>query len=166
MPGEDYLVFALVDRGFGCFLVTGRSGWGALVGLLGWWKPFVMAILLRREWEWRPFSQCLTSLILNLAWGVARCNISMRKTVHTAEYRTFLRVLKEAREERGITQIELADRLSRAHDPISQSLFSKLERGEVRLDVVQLRWICAALGVSLLDFVKRLEAALAKSSRR
>ena len=90
----------------------------------------------------------------------------MEKSIHTPEYRTFLRVLKELREEQGVTQVELAERLSREHDTITQSLLSKLERGEVRLDIVQLRWICKALGLTLPAFVERFEAALRVRSKR
>ena len=90
----------------------------------------------------------------------------MEKAIHSPEYRAFLRLLKETREASSVTQVELAERLSKQHSPITQSLVSKLERGEVRLDVVQLRWICGALGISLVDFVGKLEAALAKRGKR
>jgi len=90
----------------------------------------------------------------------------MEKAIHSPEYRAFLRVLRRTREELGVTQVELAERLSKQHSPITQSLVSKLERGEVRLDIVQLRWICRALGIALLDFVAKLDAALPSRSRR
>ena len=38
---------------------------------------------------------------------------------------------------------------------------SKCERGERRLDVIELRMFCLAFGLTLPIFVKRLEAALA-----
>ena len=111
-------------------------------------------------------SQSLTSPALNLALRLPACNIFMEKAIHSPEYRAFLRLLKETREASSVTQVELAERLSKQHSPITQSLVSKLERGEVRLDVVQLRWICGALGISLVDFVGKLEAALAKRGKR
>ena len=51
--------------------------------------------------------------------------------------------------------MELAERLGQ-----SQSFVSKAEVGERRLDHVQLRTICAALGTTLPEFVDRLEQRL------
>lgn len=135
----------------------------------GGWKPFVIASFLygKRENRNRPsISQCLTSLILNLPWRTTACKSAMEKAIHSPEYRTFLRLLRQTRQAQGATQIELAERLSKAHRPITQSLVSKLERGEVRLDIIQLRWICRALGVSLVDFAEELEASLSTRAKR
>jgi transcriptional regulator with XRE-family HTH domain len=76
----------------------------------------------------------------------------MEKSIHTPEYRTLLRLLREARERAGVTQVELAERLEQ-----TQSFVSKVEQGDRRLDLVQLRTILAELGVSLPDFVARFE---------
>jgi transcriptional regulator with XRE-family HTH domain len=43
---------------------------------------------------------------------------------------------------------------------------SKYEIGERRLDLIDLRELCVALGVPLLEFVKRFEESLPKSKRR
>ena len=53
------------------------------------------------------------------------------------------RILKNARQQAGITQKELADRLDRP-----QSFVAKYERGERRLDVVEFATIAKKLGVS------------------
>lgn len=90
----------------------------------------------------------------------------MEKAIHSPEYRLFLRVLRETREELGVTQVALAEQLSREHKQITQSLVSKLERGEVRLDVIQLRWICQAMGITLSAFIESLEKELAKRRKR
>jgi transcriptional regulator with XRE-family HTH domain len=90
----------------------------------------------------------------------------MEKAIHSADYRAFLRLLKKTRKEKGISQVELATRLSKAHDPISQSLLSKLERGEVRIDIIQLRWICESLEITLVDFVRALEGSLPKKRKK
>ena len=79
----------------------------------------------------------------------------MSKSIYTREYTTVTRILREAREEAGLTQVELADLLGQ-----SQSFVSKYERGERRLDIIQLRTVCLTLGVKLRDFVERLERAL------
>jgi transcriptional regulator with XRE-family HTH domain len=73
----------------------------------------------------------------------------------------FLQELKRARLEAGLSQVELARRLGR-----HQSFVSKYESGERRLDVLELREICAELGVSLAIFVRRLERALSGGARR
>ena len=85
----------------------------------------------------------------------------MEKSVHTAEYRTFLAMLREARQAAGVTQVELAARLRK-----SQSFVSKVEVGETRVDVIQLRTILAALGTSLREFVTQLDARLDRRARR
>lgn len=84
----------------------------------------------------------------------------MEKSVFTPQYAVFLRTLREVRTRAGVTQVELAERLGQ-----SQSFVSKSERGEARLDIVQLRTICAALGTSLPAFVRRLENALTESGQ-
>lgn len=44
----------------------------------------------------------------------------------------------------------------------SRTVISKLERGELRLDLLQLRQFCEAIGVPLIEFVQRFEDALAE----
>ena len=79
----------------------------------------------------------------------------MAKSIYTQEYTTVTRLLRETRENAGLTQVELAEQLGQ-----SQSFVSKYERGERRLDIIQLRTVCLTLGVKLADFVERLERAL------
>ena len=80
----------------------------------------------------------------------------MEKSIYTREYKVLLRLLREARERAGVTQVELARRLGQ-----TQSFVSKIELGDRRLDLVQLRTFLAALDVRLGSFVKRFEDALA-----
>lgn len=68
------------------------------------------------------------------------------KTIHSADYRVLLKMLRVARGE--TPQTELAAKLR-----MSQSMLSKYERGELRLDIIQLRAWCKALGVDFLAFV-------------
>jgi transcriptional regulator with XRE-family HTH domain len=82
----------------------------------------------------------------------------MEKSIYTREYAAVTQLLKVLRKEAGMTQVELGEVLGQ-----SQSFVTKFERGERRLDIVQLRTLCHKLGVTLPQFVKRLEAALAKS---
>jgi len=55
----------------------------------------------------------------------------------------------------GIRQIDLAEKLD-----IPQSFISKIENGERRIDVIELKWIVEAMGVSLGDFVAEFEKRL------
>jgi transcriptional regulator with XRE-family HTH domain len=81
----------------------------------------------------------------------------MEKSVYTPEYTAFLGLLRETRESANVTQVELARRLRQ-----TQSVISKWERGEIRLDVIQLRSICRILGTDLPAFAKRLEERLSR----
>lgn len=79
----------------------------------------------------------------------------MPKSLYSPAYETFLRLLRSARSEAGLTQRQLAARLQRP-----QSFVSKVESGERRCDVVEFREICHALGADPVQFMAALEAAL------
>jgi transcriptional regulator with XRE-family HTH domain len=79
----------------------------------------------------------------------------MEKSIHTRAYDAFCRLLRRARRDAGLTQVALAAALGQ-----SQSFVSKVERGETRLDVIQLRTVLAALKVTLPEFARRLEREL------
>jgi transcriptional regulator with XRE-family HTH domain len=66
----------------------------------------------------------------------------------TAAYDTLLRMLRELREEQGVSQRELCKRLDR---PFTYMV--KIEAGTRRLDVVELIEICKALEASPKDFL-------------
>ena len=89
----------------------------------------------------------------------------MEKSIHTDEYSAVTGLLKELRKAAGITQVQMAEMLEQ-----TQSLFSKYERGEIRLDVIQLRTIALKLGLTLTEFSaqleKRLDAPKSQASRR
>jgi transcriptional regulator with XRE-family HTH domain len=83
----------------------------------------------------------------------------MEKSIFTEEYAALLELLRQARQAAELTQVELARRLGQ-----SQSFVSKVEAGQRRLDVIQLRTICQALGTTLPAFVARLERRLTATS--
>jgi transcriptional regulator with XRE-family HTH domain len=85
----------------------------------------------------------------------------MEKSIHTREYTAFLRLLRRVREDQGITQIGLAAALE-----ATQTFVSKCERGERRLDIVEVRRWCSALGVELPDFAQRLDDLCEKPKKR
>ena len=77
------------------------------------------------------------------------------KSIALQDYRTFLRELRTARKQSGLTQVDLAERLRE-----TQSFVSKCERGERRLDIMELRAFCAAMGISFSEFARRLDKKL------
>ena len=79
----------------------------------------------------------------------------MDKSIHTRDYRLFLKHLRTVREQMGITQVDVAERLKE-----TQSFVSKCERGERRLDIIEARAFCRAIGIPLIAFVQDLERIL------
>jgi transcriptional regulator with XRE-family HTH domain len=57
----------------------------------------------------------------------------LAKSTFSPRYQAFLVKLRQAREEAGLTQVEVADKLGRP-----QSYISKCESGERRVDVIEL----------------------------
>jgi transcriptional regulator with XRE-family HTH domain len=70
-------------------------------------------------------------------------------TIHSKEYKALLSLIRAARERSGMRQTELAERLG-----LTQSWVSKIEMGERRLDLEELRQICAALDLDLVKLVR------------
>lgn len=80
---------------------------------------------------------------------------SMQKSIYTREQERLQAVLRQIRLEAGLRQADVAKRLGQP-----QSFVSKYESGQRRLDLVELRQVCQAVGVPLEQFVKRFEARL------
>jgi transcriptional regulator with XRE-family HTH domain len=78
----------------------------------------------------------------------------MRKSIFTPEQAVLQRLLRQVRLGAGLSQAQLARQLGKP-----QSFVSKYESGERRLDLPELRQICQAVGVSLLDLIERFERA-------
>jgi transcriptional regulator with XRE-family HTH domain len=79
----------------------------------------------------------------------------MDEHFHGEAYRVFLRLLRNTRESAGITQKQLASRLNE-----TQSFVSKCERGERRLDVIELFMFCAVMDVDALVLVAAISTAI------
>jgi len=58
----------------------------------------------------------------------------MKKSIHTKEYAYFVEKLRKARQESGLTQVQVAKKLKRP-----QSYISNVESGQQRVDVVELQ---------------------------
>lgn len=79
------------------------------------------------------------------------------KSIHNKAYQQLLRLLRSKRLDKGITQVELASRLG-----VGQGIVSKIETHERRLDLIELRDICLALGISFPEFVTEFDNILTK----
>lgn len=73
----------------------------------------------------------------------------MAEADYRKSYDRFLTRLRRAREETGLTQVEVAKRVKRP-----QSFVSKIESGERRVDVVELVEIARIYGKPLGFFVR------------
>ena len=79
----------------------------------------------------------------------------MKKKVYVAQHGRLVSLLREVRIEAGLTQMGLAEHIGR-----DQTFISKYESGQRRLDVLEVREICQAVGTTLEEFARRLEKAL------
>lgn len=76
----------------------------------------------------------------------------MPKSLFSQKYNYFRELLIAARKKTGLTQAQLASKLSRP-----QSFVSKFERGERRLDLVEFLDVAHALNVDPAKFVHALD---------
>lgn len=79
----------------------------------------------------------------------------MSKTLHSRHNKIYLDKLRRRRETLLLRQSDLADLLGR-----SQATVSKVERGELTLNVIELRDWLSVLGVSFIEFLAELDAEL------
>jgi transcriptional regulator with XRE-family HTH domain len=75
----------------------------------------------------------------------------MTASIHTTRYRFLRDFLTEARKSQGLSQEALAEKLGRV-----QTFVSKYERGERRLDVVELLDVTEALQLDTPDLIRQL----------
>ena len=76
----------------------------------------------------------------------------MDKSIYTPDHQRLCLKLRRLRSERGLTQGELALVLG-----VNQTFVSKYERGERRLDLLELREVCRSLSVTLVEFVEEFD---------
>ncbi|NNE35033.1 MAG: helix-turn-helix transcriptional regulator [Rhodothermales bacterium] len=77
----------------------------------------------------------------------------MQKSLSSSKQKSFLGLLRQVREEAGLRQVDVAERLNQP-----QSFVSKYEAGERRLDLLELELVCEACGTELEAFVRRYRA--------
>lgn len=76
----------------------------------------------------------------------------MPSSVFTAQYVRFCELLADYRQQHGLTQTELAEKLGKP-----QSFVSKYERGERRLDLIEFLQITHALGADPCAIIRQIE---------
>lgn len=76
----------------------------------------------------------------------------MDRSLHSPRLARLQVMLRQAREEAGLRQVDLAVRLGHP-----QSFVSKYENGDRCLDLIELEQVCRAIGLSLSEFVSRYE---------
>lgn len=69
-----------------------------------------------------------------------------------------MRLLYQARVGSNLRQIDIAEQLG-----VPQSFISKIESGERRIDVVELKELCEVMGLSMTDFIKIFEEKINES---
>lgn len=78
----------------------------------------------------------------------------MDKSIYSRRQYIVQRLLRDIRIDAGLRQVDLAEKLGQP-----QSFVSKCESGERRLDLLELEQVCICCGVTLIDFVVRLDSA-------
>lgn len=86
---------------------------------------------------------------------------TVEKSIYTQQYGVFLATLRAAREAAGLLQSELAARLN-----VDQPFVSKCESGQRRLDFIEVREWCAAIGITLNELTDTFEEAIAGAARK
>lgn len=83
---------------------------------------------------------------------------SVKKKIRLDQQKKLLVLLRAIRVDAGLTQSELASRLTR-----DQTFVSKYESGERRLDILELREVCQAIGTDFVTLIQKLDKDLAKA---
>lgn len=79
--------------------------------------------------------------------------IAVEKSIYSPDQQVLSGLLRRLRTEAGLRQVDVAEILD-----VNQTFVSKYEKGERRLDLIELRAVCLALQVPLADFVSQFEA--------
>ena len=81
-----------------------------------------------------------------------------RKTIYSPEYERIVALLRQIREQAGLSQAELAKRLQRP-----RTFVTKCELGERRIDLLEWLEFCRACKINPAHFLVQLEANRSES---
>lgn len=87
--------------------------------------------------------------------------VAMKKSLRSLEHKALLKTLYSLRIYSGFRQIDLAKKIN---EP--QSFVSKIELGERRLDLIELKIIVEAMGASLQEFINQFEKNLNEAKKK
>lgn len=76
----------------------------------------------------------------------------MKRSIWHPDYLALRQALKELRQECGLTQVQLAEKLNKP-----QSFVAKFENGDRNLDFLEVIAVCTACQINLSDFEERLK---------
>ena len=85
----------------------------------------------------------------------------MKKSIFSKEYQLLIDQIYQLRLSANLKQSELANKFK-----VQQSFISKIESGERRIDIIELRGICFALNSNLTEFVQKLESKINESKSK
>ena len=77
----------------------------------------------------------------------------MQKTIYTPAYRALITQLHQARIQAGLRQQDVAERLG-----VNRTWVSKVEQGQVRLDLVQFVLLSRACGICARGLLEAMES--------
>ena len=72
----------------------------------------------------------------------------MPKSIRTSEYKKLVTKIKQARLDSGLTQKEVAEKIKKP-----QSYISKVEAGEQRLDIIEMKKLARLYKKNINDFL-------------
>lgn len=87
--------------------------------------------------------------------------VNMKKSLKTLEHKALIKTLYSLRIGAGLRQMDLANKIN---EP--QSLISKIEQGERRLDLIELKIIVEAMGASLHEFIIQFEKNIDEAKKK
>ena len=91
----------------------------------------------------------------DLVFPASKGESALKKSIHSTYSGILIDLLRKVRQEQKVTQVGLAKRLA-----VPQSRVSKVELGERRMDLIELRAWCEALEIALPKFVQKFEKAI------